>query len=409
MSASNSIIIKQFVPKDKTQTHGKLKRVRPQVPDAQRKRVRIACESCRLRKEKCDGSVPCQRCSREATVCVPGTLSASSRMSQPERIGRLQLVVQHTLGIQSLSDEELRTISDSISGNEHDASGKDDTTHLGNSLSTFSQELERKLGDSKERHDAPDHEEDHEEVHEEDKGGDLITEFCHSPSPIPTRTRSFLQSVLAIQPSRTVAERLARVYFDKVQCNSFQVQESWIFDNLRTLYHKDASCQHLDIPVIATISLVMALGSQFSSDTALGQLGPLLYEQAASITPELIKRSDFESTRACLLLATYLFPIDHSGTAYTYLGLSLHMAMGQKLHQDCHDEVKVRVWWTLYTFYQRARIFHGHPQTLTYDDVTVRRPRRDANLEPANGISNFDNQVVLIEITITLESIAKEM
>lgn len=405
MSAPDSIVIKQFVPKDKARSQQKSKRVRPKVPEEQRKRVRLACETCRTRKEKCDGNVPCQRCAREAVVCVPGTASTNSRMSQNERIERLNIVVRHALGITSLTDEELRTISDSMSKNGSERSGET-ISHLGSSLSTFSHELELKLSGEKKNNDDTG---DYDDFPEANGQEDAISEFCHSPSPVPTRARSFLRSVLAAQPSKKAADYLAHVYFDKVQCNSFQVHEAWVSEHLHILYQEASAGEKLDIPVVATLSMVMALGSQFCSDPALEPSGRLLYEHTTSIVPELIQKSNFESIRACLLLATYLFPIDHSGNAYTYLGLALHMAMSRKMHQSCDNEIEVRVWWTLYTFYQRARIFHGHPETLECADVTVRRPCYNANLEPPDGVSNFDNQVSLIEITITLESVSKEM
>jgi hypothetical protein len=403
---TGSLVFKEFVPKSETHPRSEKKRTRPKVPDSQRKRVRRACETCRHKREKCDGNVPCQRCFREKSLCTTGSASSNKRMSSTERLDCLQLVVQHALGLSSLDDQELRAVSESIRSTKAKA-GDNSKVHTENSLSTFARQLEQKLNDTD-----PD-EEDYEDSNE-DPGNltpaDPIAEFCRSPSPVATPAKRFLDftSSPAI-PSKTTSKVLVRTCFEKVQCNSFYAQECWVQDHLSLLYASSASLTERDVPIVATLFMIIALGAQFSSDPTLEHYGLVLYEQVTTVIPDLIRRSDFESIRACLLLATYLFPVDHSGNAYTYLGLALHIAMRNGMHRRCSNEVEVRVWWTLYTFYQRARIFHGHPKTLSHADVTVRRPQFVASLESAHAVSNFDNQVMLIEITLTLEEIADEM
>lgn len=175
--------------------------------------------------------------------------------------------------------------------------------------------------------------------------------------------------------------------------------------------------------------MIIALGTQFTHMVPSGQisfqeqlgctvaeLGQRLYDCSSRNLADLIKRPTFESVRACLVMSVYLFPVDLPSLAYSYLGLAIHMAVRIGLHKRCHGrfsklirEVQTRVWWTLYTLYQRARIFHGHPRTLSYADIEVPRPRPMQLLEPSNGVSNFRNQVALIEITIILEDVAAEM
>ncbi|POS83760.1 hypothetical protein EPUL_004137 [Erysiphe pulchra] len=43
------------------------------TPRKQYKRVSKACERCRLKKTKCDGEIPCQRCTNDMVVCCEGT------------------------------------------------------------------------------------------------------------------------------------------------------------------------------------------------------------------------------------------------------------------------------------------------------------------------------------------------
>jgi hypothetical protein len=325
-------------------------------------------------------------------------------MSKAERTERLEKVVRHVLGVTSLDDRDLRALSDSIGRSDAPNPGE---RQLGaeSSLLNFSQQLERKLVDAQKSHQLM---EDESEGDSQDEA-DAIATFCRSPSPIATPGDRFFASVQAILPPRDVACHLVRVCFDYVQCNSFYAQEAWVYEQLDTYYGDMSRLSERDIPATATVLMIMALGTQFTSDLSLDHQGILMYERTTSILPVLIKQSKFESVRACLLLATYLFPVDLSGLAYTYLGLAIHMATRNNMHIACHGEVELRVWWTLYTFYQRARIFHGRPATLSIAEVSVRRPRFLPELEPTRSVSNFSNQVILIEITVVLEKIADEM
>jgi hypothetical protein len=316
---------------------------------------------------------------------------------------RLEKVTKHVLGVSSLNDEELRAISDSI-GTPGESSGEG-KIQVESSLSTFSHQLEQKLGQAQ-SDEASNDKQQQPAVDAED---DALVEFCRSPSPTPTAGKRFLDSILEVLPPRSVAEGLVHTCFEKVQCNSFYAREMWAYELLQILYTNPSTMKEQDCPKVASLCMIMALGSQFCCDPSLTYLGPLFYERTITLIPELISRSNFECIRACLLLATYLFPVDLPGTAYTYLGLALHMALRNKMHQKCHDEVEIRVWWTIYTFYQRARIFHGYPRTLSYRAIGIRGPLKCIELEPKNGISNFCNQIALIEITVILENVADEM
>ncbi|KAL4937279.1 fungal-specific transcription factor domain-containing protein [Aspergillus oleicola] len=55
------------------QTTGRRKR--PRVPDAQRKRVRVACENCRRSRLRCNGSSPCERCQSCGRRCFYNSTS----------------------------------------------------------------------------------------------------------------------------------------------------------------------------------------------------------------------------------------------------------------------------------------------------------------------------------------------
>jgi hypothetical protein len=423
-NASEGLKIKHFVPKTtpaSSTLNASTKRRRPRIPDDQRKRARQACESCRQGKEKCHGGIPCQKCARENTVC---TLAASKRNATPEPVEHIRLtkaeravylekVLNNVLGVPVLHDNELRIMAEAVPGSnaitnsEMVSDEREKLEYAGEaSLLTFSRQLQQKLGNA------------------------VQPPSKHSSSATNVSTDSLIRSALSCFPLRHIAEHLVQVFFTYVQCNNFYVQDEWIKESLDTCFVNPSTLRDDDIPRIATMAMIIALGTQFSNmtpstpgsvqdgmDITFECLGNTLYHLVTGMLAELIKRPAFESVRACLLIAVYLFPIDLPGLAFSYLGLTLHMAIRIGLHRKVHDvslsqnmrEVHTRVWWTLYTFYQRARIFHGHPKMLSHLDVDVGRPRLVRQLEPSNGISNFRNQVALIDITIILEDVASEM
>lgn len=233
----------------------------------------------------------------------------------------MQSIIEHTLGVTSLNDLELRKLADSIHKRQLTSSGEHDI-HVEASLATFSRQLEQKLGKA---------EQDDETVNGTDvtssasSAVDAIAEFCRSPSPVAEPKNRFFDSILASMPPRVVAELLVSICFEKVQCNSFYAEEKWVLSRLDMLYGEGPSLSERDTPVIASLLMILALGSQFSMDPAFESLGHALYEKVTSVILAMADQCDFESVRACLLLSTYLFPIDHSGKAYTYLGLTLHI------------------------------------------------------------------------------------
>lgn len=58
---------------------------------------------------------------------------------------------------------------------------------------------------------------------------------------------------------------------------------------------------------------------------------------------------------------------------------------------------------------RQTTILHGHPKTMSYVEVDVERPQRLPELEPRSGTSNFENQLILIDLIMILEDISSEM
>ncbi|GAB1195143.1 hypothetical protein APSETT444_004397 [Aspergillus pseudonomiae] len=91
----------------------------------------------------------------------------------------------------------------------------------------------------------------------------------------------------------------------------------------------------------------------FSED----EVGLTFYQFASKLVPDILATVSIRSVQACLLIGTYLLPLDTSGLCYTYFGLALKMAIQNGMHRRYQGEglsprmieVRNRVFWTAYT------------------------------------------------------------
>lgn len=98
---------------------------------------------------------------------------------------------------------------------------------------------------------------------------------------------------------------------------------------------------------------VSADDRHFSED----EVGLTFYQYALKLLPDIIATASVRSVQACLLIGTYLLPLDTSGLCYTYFGLALKLAIQNGMHRKYHGEglspriveVRNRVFWTAYT------------------------------------------------------------
>lgn len=178
-------------------------------------------------------------------------------------------------------------------------------------------------------------------------------------------------------PPRYVADFLVQIFFKYAQTNNFYVEEDWLRDKLNTCYIDPSSLASTDAGTVCAILMVLALGTQFAhmesatpvnrltSDfsTSDGQhfsedeVGLTFYQFALKLLPDIIATQSVRSVQACLLIGTYLLPLDTSGLSYTYYGLALKLAIQNGMHRRYHGEglsprmveVRNRVFWTAFT------------------------------------------------------------
>lgn len=190
-------------------------------------------------------------------------------------------------------------------------------------------------------------------------------------------TPSVVSNAIASLPPRYVADFLVQIFFKYAQTNNFYVEEDWLRERLNTCYTQPETLSAHDAGSLCSILMVLAIGTQFAhmeSGTPIDKLlvsgagedirfseddiGLTFYQYACKLLPDIITVASVRCVQACLLVGTYLLPLDTSGLCYTYFGLALKMAVQNGMHRrysggDSLDpemvEVRNRVWWTAYT------------------------------------------------------------
>ena len=181
-------------------------------------------------------------------------------------------------------------------------------------------------------------------------------------------------SVISCFPPRHVAKFLVQIYFQYAQTNCFYVEKQWLVSKLSILYETPSDITSGDAAWVCAVLMVLAIGTQFAhmADGPLNvaslkasdgeslpeeDVGLTFYQAAAKLIPDIIATASLESVQACLLLAHYALPLDTHGLAYTYLGLSVKMAIQNGMHRKYCGvdldawtiETRNRLWWTAYT------------------------------------------------------------
>lgn len=234
-----------------------------------------------------------------------------------------------------------------------------------------------------------------------------------------------------------MADFLVQIFFKYAQTNNFYIEEDWLIEKMAVCYTDPDSLSFDDSGAVCCILMVLAVGTQFAhmeSSTPMNRLpsgsmtnqdhhfsedevGLTFYQFASRLLPDIIATASVRSVQACLLIGTYLLPLDTSGLCYTYFGLALKLAIQNGMHRRYHGEglsprmieVRNRVFWTAFTIEKRISILHGRPSSLSDPDVDGPLPVDFPGLMPASQISNHTNMVALITLTLKLGEVSHEI
>ncbi|KAK9562887.1 hypothetical protein V6Z88_004400 [Aspergillus fumigatus] len=442
---------------ESTRPHGRQKR--PRVPDALRKRVAQACDSCRYHKEKCHGGLPCLRCQRYKRTChysqvdkrsehvVQSNVSSHPPLSASDKQRHLERIVQHFLGDISLEASNLRVVADMLEGNRsefHNASisapNQEDyedcaimenysihplstsTMHYSGEFShwNYSRMIRRRL---QSLGNDPD----------DNAAGDVaITKDSFRATSLQS-TSSLVKSSTTYFPPRHIAEFLTNTFLEYAQTNYFYFDEIVFRQKLDYYYTIERPLDINDAGWICTILMTFAIGTQFAymngdrsqalrdppGENSLldDNVGLALYRHSCRLIPDLITIASIETVQAFLLLGVYTLPIDTSGLAYTYYGLAINMAIQNGMHRrfagDGLDartiEVRNRLWWSAYSLEKRISILHGRPFSVSAAEIDAELPKDLPELRPPNRATNLPNVNATIHLTEQLGKVAHIM
>ncbi|EFX02989.1 c6 zinc finger domain containing protein [Grosmannia clavigera kw1407] len=380
------------------------------------------------------------------TIAASQTTTADEPMRSSERVQYLEKLVAHLLGDVPTDLNNLRRIHDRISSAQRAGSGPRDavgdlddvalkdenftvktltqsTAHYSGEFShwNFSQRLRQRLVQF---------------LGGEPGGRREILEYWRATQLLPSPRMAVLRGAVGgCLPPRHVAHFLAQVYFRFAQTNSFYVEERWLRARLARLYDAPGAVTSGDAAWVCAVLMVLAIGTQFAhmaegpgdgagvpshshsySQAPPDDVGLTFYHTAARLIPDIITIASLESVQACLLLAHYALPLDTHGLAYTYLGLSIKMAVQNGLHRRCPTpadggeldawtvETRNRLWWTAYSVERRIGVLHGRPASIAPTEMDADLPRDLPGL--CSSSPRFTNLSALIDMTVRLSDIA---
>jgi hypothetical protein len=172
-------------------------------------------------------------------------------------------------------------------------------------------------------------------------------------------------------PFRAGAEALISAFFFYAEANWYYFDEPSFRDQLFGLYDSGLSPTSTSPKFICLALAVFAMGSQFihlyqadlldnSENMTAAQTGipgTRYFQHAQKLVPYIVVSPSLEGLLSCLLLALYVLPIHNTNTCYTYLGLSLRIAICLGLHRKSASsdlsptlsEVRNRIFWTTYS------------------------------------------------------------
>lgn len=180
-----------------------------------------------------------------------------------------------------------------------------------------------------------------------------------------------MRQILKDFPSQEEAEVLISAFFSYAEANVYYFDKASLYTELSTLYRSGLSPYAVDVKFICLALTVFSLGSQFAhldqaspysdgkrlSMEPTGIPGARYFRHAQHLLPRITTYPSLEGVLSCLLAGLYALPLHNANICYTYLGLSLRIAICLGLHRKSaghnlpprQSEIRNRVFWTTYT------------------------------------------------------------
>ncbi|KAH7141628.1 fungal-specific transcription factor [Dactylonectria macrodidyma] len=419
------------------------------------------CDECRRLKEKCEGGVPCRRCSHLQRPCECIDPTPKPREFRPyvpresrrrpdfseliERSKHMERILQHTMEGISLDTKNLSNIADRLeadhqsrnpaSAGPRDLEGLeiddeactmqpvgDTTTHFSGEFSywNFSMRIKSHIESQIQEPES------REENRQDD---DCVSAFPRAHQLRPGHNH--LSAAISSFPPSHISNFLVTVFFKFAESYLFFIEESWVLDKLALLYNRPKSLAQAGGEVTVSILLtVLAIGTQYAhlertkgpeSTSTSGlleeEIGTMFYQQAIRLLPEIIEISSLESVQACLLFGYYSLPIDASGLGFIYINLAIRLGIQNGMHRKCSNntfnssviETRNRVWWTTYVLERKISIFHGRPISVSRSNIDASLPLHQDSSQSEDWRKRVSYTRVSVQLVHFLEDLYHEI
>ncbi|KAK8096274.1 hypothetical protein PG999_014296 [Apiospora kogelbergensis] len=428
---------------------------RRSVGPLERQRAVRACAECRRLKEKCEDGMPCRRCRdlrrhcEYSTTAVPDRASAAQAdwlKTLVERAKYMEALLQHHLPALSLTTESLKRAAENLSelagpgdlgrppeipetpvllesaGSPAAESPldevctidviNDDVAHYSGELShwNFSMRIKRNIDTLMASSQVP--------LDRQER----VPEFIRVAEPQPDTT--LMADLLRALPPRPVAGFLAHVFFAHATSFYFYLDQQWVMSTLDGLYQNAPHHDSKHIVPACAVTMVLAVGAQYAhlespdrdqANTSWElEIGSTFYSQVSRLLAEIIHSGSLVSVQVCLLLGLYCLPLDASGLGYIYLNLSMKLAIQNGMHRKpvsvvpdaVKEEMRCRLWWTVYCLERKIAMFHGRPSAISRSNFDANLPTESARFSSLSGsahISTFLDAIQLTKYADTLQ------
>ncbi|KAF5529960.1 thiamine repressible regulatory thi1 [Fusarium mexicanum] len=367
------------------------------------KRVSKACDRCRRRKERCDGTAPCARCQKHGRECsflyagkplgrprktrhdeelaiadFEDPLDTDSDFFDVDRIQALECIVRYYTGLDHLNSAGLQDVIMGLHTTQNLSSQAQ-----GQSQNVSAAQLEHWPADSpgaqikasipKKTSNTPPQTANDQHIQLQGDGA-----LDSSSSQLLSHDVTVVEAA-SVFPTPETASTLISIFFEFGQMNYFFLDESTFRSSLDQFHNLPSTLTAKDAPWVCTVLMVFTIGVQFSHlkngdkiqadriwmDDALALM---YFRQASRLVPNVLAIASLQSAQALLLMGFYILPLGHYNLASTYFSIGLKMVT-----EDClglereasftvrEVEVRRRVWCTAFILERRNSVYHGNP------------------------------------------------
>lgn len=178
--------------------------------------------------------------------------------------------------------------------------------------------------------------------------------------------REVVNELLMELPLWSTANKLINAFFQYGESNWYYCDQGRFRRRLTSLYEHGIMSNEATPEFVSLTFMALAMGSHFqhlpTSSTTYFQhgsednsrlLGRKYFDAAQRLHSHLMQHMSIEGVQTTLLMALFLLPAGRRGSNYTFIGLSLRMAMSLSLHRlgaagDSLTEESTRVFWTVW-------------------------------------------------------------